>query len=132
MKKRRRNRKKNDRVSLVSGDARRRLILDIISSDSTFELYTFRDGAQVWVGKCIHCNARMTVNTNGETGFTIEHIVPRYANGTNNLKNLALACGGCNQEKGRRHDQHVGKGGRADEIVSSLQAKRLSRWRDPS
>lgn len=105
-------------------------VLDIIKTDSTFELFSFGDGTQVWVGKCIHCNARMTVGLSGDTGFTIEHIIPQYAGGGNDLKNLALACGGCNSEKGIRHDTYVGKTGRADE-VSSLQAKRLSRWREP-
>lgn len=132
--KRRRNKngeRKKNRASLPSGEARKRLVLEIVKTDSTFELHTFRDGHQVWCGKCIHCNARMTVPKDGCTGWTIEHILPRCADGQNDLRNLALACGGCNQEKGRRHDMHVGKGGRADEIVSALQAKRLSRWREP-
>lgn len=111
--------------------SRGRQVLDIIGTDTTFEIHTFRDGERCWVGKCIHCNARMTVKMNGETGFTIEHIHPRCAAGTNDLRNLAMACGGCNNEKGRNHDQGVGKDDRADEIVAALQAKRLARWRDP-
>lgn len=132
---RNRGRNKNSarkKLSPPSGVARRRLVLDIIKTDSTFEFHTFRDGESWWVGKCIFCNARMTVQVDGKTGFTIEHILPRCANGQNDLKNLALACGGCNHEKGQRHDKHVGKGGRADEIVSALRGKRLSRWREMS
>ena len=45
--------------------------------------------------------------------------------------NLALACQGCNNRKGVEHDQHVGKGGRADQVIEALRAKRALRWREP-
>ena len=46
-------------------------------------------------------------------------------------RNLALACKRCNNEKGIHHDKHAGKGGRADEVIATLLAKRLKRWKDP-
>lgn len=122
--------KRKNKPRVTRPKNRTETVLGIIRTDSTFNLHTFRDGSEVWVGKCIHCNARLTISKCGETAFTIEHIVPLYASGTNDLDNLALACGGCNNEKGLRHDKHVGKGGRADEVVKSLKEKRLERWCD--
>lgn len=109
--------------------SRQETVLTIIQTDNTFKLHTFADGDQVWVGKCIHCNARMTVDLTGNTAFTVEHIVPKYAGGNDDPRNLALACGNCNNEKGVRHDTHVGKGGRADQVVQGLKERRAERWR---
>jgi 5-methylcytosine-specific restriction endonuclease McrA len=125
-----RKKKKKTLAPRAKSSARNELILEIVKSDSSFEVHTFRDGAQTWVGKCIHCNSRMTVSLTGDTRFTVEHINPRIAGGGNNLKNLALACGGCNAEKGVRHDNNVGKSYRSDEVIEKLKQKRLSRWRD--
>ncbi|WP_244224560.1 hypothetical protein [Corallococcus sicarius] len=36
--------------------AKRRRVLDIIATDATFERVPHR-GADVWMGKCLHCNA---------------------------------------------------------------------------
>ncbi len=85
-----------------------------------------------WVGKCIHCNTRAYVALDGQTEATLEHIQPLCDGGDpTDPHNLALACKGCNNRKGVDHDQHAGKGGRADEVIRALQAKRLSRWREP-
>lgn len=112
-----------------------KLILSIIMTDSTFSFHPERNlppGWGIWVGKCIHCGRKLGVTERGTTGATIEHVLPLCAGGDpTDPKNLALACSGCNNEKGVRHDQHVGKGGRADEVITALQGKRLARWRDP-
>jgi 5-methylcytosine-specific restriction endonuclease McrA len=125
-------RKKNKKVKTTapSGDDRRFTVLKIVRTDSTFVFHTTSEGDEIWIGKCIHCNRRLVVGSDGQTGFTIEHIVPRVADGSNDLRNLALACGDCNNEKGRRHDEHVGKGGHADQVVTSLWEKRQARWRN--
>jgi len=69
----------------------------------------------------------------GETGATLEHIQPLCDGGhSTEPENLALACARCNNEKGVRHDQHAGKGGRADEVIAALKEKRMQRWRDPT
>jgi 5-methylcytosine-specific restriction endonuclease McrA len=82
------------------------------------------------MGKCIHCNAKVYVGLHGSTNDTVEHVNPLCAGGDPiDPHNLALACSGCNNDKGLRHDKHVGKGGRADEVIAALQAKRDSRWR---
>jgi len=84
-----------------------------------------------WCGKCIHCGTRLYVTVEGSTTATIEHIQPLCDGGDpHDPRNLALACSRCNNEKGVRHDMHAGKGGRADEVIAQLQAKRAERWRD--
>lgn len=84
-----------------------------------------------WSGKCIHCNAKVFVDTDNSTSATIEHIKPLCDDGDPiDPRNLALACARCNNEKGVRHDKHAGEGGRADEVIAALQSKRAKRWRD--
>jgi hypothetical protein len=38
--------------------SKRRRVLDIIATDATFERTDFR-GREVWLGKCLHCNAHL-------------------------------------------------------------------------
>jgi 5-methylcytosine-specific restriction endonuclease McrA len=85
--------------------SKRRRVLDIIATDATFERTEFR-GREVWLGKCLHCNAHLMVDLNGDpiSRATIEHIIPRTHGGTDALENLGLACARCNQGKGTRHD----------------------------
>lgn len=101
-------------------------VLSIVATDSTFRL---QPGNATWVGRCIHCGSKLVVSTEGATDATIEHIRPLCSGGTSDPENLALACKGCNNEKGVRHDRHAGKGGRADEVIVKLQATRASRMR---
>ncbi len=112
--------------------SKRRRVLDIIATDSTFERTDFR-GREVWLGKCLHCNAHLMVDLNGDpiSRATIEHIIPRTHGGTDALENLGLACARCNQGKGTRHDPRYLKDARAQELVTRLQARRRERWRDP-
>lgn len=82
---------------------------------------------------CIHCNTKLSVCFNGVTNATLEHIQPLCSGGSpDDPHNLALACARCNNKKGIDHDQHAGKGGRADEVISALKAKREERWCEPS
>lgn len=116
------------------GAAREQVVMSIVLTDATFSRYgDARQGQeQLWIGRCIHCNTRLTVSMSGSTAATIEHINPLCNDGASvDPRNLALACSRCNNEKGIRHDQHAGKGGRADEVISALYAKRMQRWRDP-
>jgi len=110
--------------------ARRRRILGIVATDSTFERKTVR-GDEVWVGKCIHCNRRLVVEANGDTVGTIEHIVPRSHGGGDEIVNLALACGRCNREKGLRHDHRRPGDPGLSAVVQQLEARRRERWREP-
>lgn len=118
---------------------REQLVMAIVKTDMTFahheSVYDAMLGSEpvpgIWIGKCIHCNRKLGVSDNGKTDATIEHVNPLCAGGDpTDPKNLALACSGCNNEKGVRHDKHAGKGGRADEVITALQGKRLARWRD--
>lgn len=112
----------------------------IVATDSTFR-HAFASAVEIergpdnevgWRGKCIHCGSTLYVGLHGDTGATIEHITPLCDGGDpTDPRNLALACAGCNNEKGVRHDRFVGRGGRADEVVASLKAKRAERWREP-
>ena len=115
------------------GANRAAVVLSIVATDITFELHRDKTlGTGIWIGKCIHCNRKLGVSEAGNTDATVEHINP-LCNGGESVdpKNLALACRGCNNEKGIRHDMHAGKGGRADEVITALQGRRLSRWREP-
>lgn len=116
----------------AKGSSRTQVVLSIVATDNTFNLYGDARVERSWVGRCIHCNTRLYVAMSGETNATVEHINPLCAGGESvDPRNLALACNRCNNEKGIRHDQHVGKGGRADEVVAALMTKRLARWREP-
>jgi 5-methylcytosine-specific restriction endonuclease McrA len=115
------------------GHAKRRQILAIVATDRTFERATLR-GIEVWVGKCLHCNSRLTVSAAGEPmgSVTIEHILPRHHGGTDDIENLALACARCNTEKGVRHDLRKASDPRLQAVVERLQERRRARWRDPA
>lgn len=106
-------------------------LLDVVRTDSTFERTPTRDG-EAWVGRCIHCNRKLTVGLDGRASrdVTIEHLVPRSAGGTDDLHNLAVACARCNHQKGRTHDQRGLKDARAAEVIEKLLEKRRARWRD--
>lgn len=118
----------------AKGASREQVVMSIVATDATFNLVGDpRQGQQqAWVGRCIHCNTRLYVTPQGSTDATVEHINPLCAGGqATDPRNLALACSRCNNEKGIRHDQHAGKGGRADEVITALWEKRQARWRDP-
>ncbi len=126
------HRKKHERQSgcfRPKGNSKSLVVLSIVATDNTFAIHGV---AGDWLGKCIHCNSKLFVTKQGTTPATIEHINPLCNDGEPlDPRNLALACSRCNNMKGVHHDQHVGKGGRADEVVMQLQLKRQSRWRDP-
>lgn len=106
------------------------LLLAAAVTDATFEKTTL-DGQAVWVGKCIHCGKKLVVRDDGRAmgEATLEHVWPETQGGTDAVDNLAVACAGCNREKGSRHDHKGGQ--RLDEIVARLRQRRAERWRDP-
>src|SRR3712207_6544913 len=57
-----------------------------------------------WVGPCLFCGGRLSMDPHTGDGATLEHIRPRSDGGDDALINLALAHGRCNGEKGRRTD----------------------------
>lgn len=111
--------------------SRRLLLLAAAVTDATFQRVVL-DGTPVWVGKCLHCGKKLVVGDDGRavSEATLEHVWPETQGGTNELTNLAVACAGCNREKGARHDHRGGP--RLDEVVAVLRARRLERWRDPA
>jgi 5-methylcytosine-specific restriction endonuclease McrA len=113
--------------------AKRKRILAIVATDRTFERRMQGD-EPVWVGKCIFCGRNLIVAASGQpiSRATIEHIWPRTHGGDDRLENLALACSGCNREKGQRHDSGHRKDSRFLEIVEALREKRRERWREPA
>ena len=122
-------------AATLGGVARsvRRRILAIVLTDSTFERTIVRE-REVWVGRCIHCNAHLQISLDGEpiSRATIEHILPRGHGGSDDPANLALACARCNHQKGRRHDVRARGDPRLLELVERLRQRRLARWRGPS
>jgi 5-methylcytosine-specific restriction endonuclease McrA len=109
-----------------------RLILEIVATDRTFERAEIR-GRAGWVGKCIHCRSAITIDDEGEPigAATIEHIAPKNHGGTDDVRNLALACARCNSLKGVRQDNRRAGDPRRLELVEKLQAQRSERWREP-
>gem|GEM_PF-686445 len=118
-------------MAAMSTARRRRTVLAIVATDATFERALVR-GEPAWVGKCIHCQARLVVGLDGEThgAATIEHIVPRNHGGTDDVENLALACARCNTLKGMRLDHRRRDDPTLAEVVETLRARRRARWRD--
>ncbi|MBS2028979.1 MAG: HNH endonuclease [Deltaproteobacteria bacterium] len=119
-------------AQLSSRTATRKAILSIVATDRTFEKLEVR-GAAVWQGKCIHCNSHLTIGADGEpiSRATIEHILPRTHGGTNEARNLALACARCNHQKGVRLDPRRRGDPTLEAVIATLQARRLARWREP-
>ncbi|MCK6544578.1 HNH endonuclease [Myxococcota bacterium] len=111
---------------------KRQMILDIIRTDRTFERAEVR-GHECWVGKCIHCQARLIVRLDGEpvSRATIEHIEPQTHGGTDALDNLALACARCNGQKGIHLDVRRRDDPKLAEVIERLRSRRKARWRDP-
>ncbi|UCH28291.1 MAG: HNH endonuclease [Myxococcales bacterium] len=109
---------------------KQRLLLEVAATDSTFELKE-RDGEQVLQGKCIHCQRKLALRTDGTpiNGATIEHIVPKNHGGTDDLENLAIACARCNSEKGLRHDHKQPDDPKLLEVVERLRERRRKRYR---
>jgi 5-methylcytosine-specific restriction endonuclease McrA len=118
---------------MASARKTRDLLLSVARTDNTFELVEAR-GQWVWQGKCLHCSRRLLLKEDGEaiSRATVEHIIPRNHGGTDEAENLGIACFACNNEKGRRHDPRKKDDPRAQEVIESLQARRLERWRDPA
>ena len=112
--------------------AKQRTILAIIATDTTFERARVGD-REAWSGKCLHCNTRLTVALDGQPigRATIEHIMPQTHGGTDDLRNLGIACARCNSEKGVRHDHKHKSDVRLNEVIGKLTEKRLARWREP-
>ncbi len=115
----------------MRSSARQRRILDIVATDRTFEPVE-HGGRPAWEGKCIHCNRRLLVSVRGDLlgTATLEHIVPRTHGGTDELENVALACGPCNHEKGVRHDRQRPDDPGLVAVVNRLRRRRRERWRD--
>ncbi len=111
---------------------KRARILAIVATDRTFVRTPLPSG-DAHVGKCLHCNARLTISLTGEplSHATIEHILPKNHGGTDELPNLGLACARCNAQKGVRLDAR--RAGDPDllRVVEALLARRRDRWRDP-
>jgi 5-methylcytosine-specific restriction endonuclease McrA len=108
-------------------------VLGIVATDSTFVAQTL-DGQRVWVGKCIHCGAKLVIADSGRPlgAATIEHIWPQALGGGDDLANVALACDRCNRQKGARHDHKRADDPRLLALVELLRARRRERWREPS
>ena len=109
---------------------KQRRLLEVAATDRTFEPREL-DGEQVLEGKCIHCQRKLALRTDGTpiNGATLEHIVPKNHGGTDDLENLAIACARCNSEKGLRHDHKRPDDPKLREVIERLQERRSKRLR---
>jgi len=108
----------------------RKLLLAAAERDATFERMQL-DGAEAWVGRCIHCNSRVVVPLDARTpaSGTLEHIVPRNHGGGDDPENLAVSCARCNHGKGRRLDVRRRNDPRLQHVIELLQARLRERLR---
>lgn len=85
------------------------------------------------MGKCIHCNRKITLGLDGSPGptTTLEHIVPRTHGGTHDPQNLALACARCNGQKGVRLDGRRLDDPTLQRVIATLRDRREQRLRPP-
>lgn len=122
--------------------ATRRQVLAAVTTDADA-----RPVGETWQTRCLHCRSALAATTGGDLlgSATVEHIVPRSwfdtpaarelcegFDGPDDPRNLALACARCNHGKGREHDKRGAADVRAREVVESLLARRLERWRTAS
>ena len=112
---------------------KRKTVLKIIQTDSTFQLVSSTRGL-VWKGKCIHCRAWLLIDSDGSyiSKATIEHIIPKNHGAGSELENLAIACAACNHKKGRRHDLLKASDPVLIRFLQRLTDERQKRWRAPS
>jgi 5-methylcytosine-specific restriction endonuclease McrA len=108
--------------------SRAQRVLAVVAADNTFEKTNIR-GQSYWVGKCIHCQAKVVVGLTGETGATLEHIEPKTHGGSDNLDNLAMACTRCNSGKGMRLDHRKRSDPTLSKVIATLHARRIERLR---
>jgi len=52
-------------------------------------------------GKCQYCGLDGTQDIRILGSFQLDHLIPWFANGTDDLDNLVLSCPLCNRDKGR-------------------------------
>jgi 5-methylcytosine-specific restriction endonuclease McrA len=103
-------------------------VLAVVMADNTFQ-QTQVQGDLQWVGKCIHCNAKVLVSLSGVTGATLEHIEPKNHGGDDRPENLALACARCNSGKGMRLDHRKRTDPVLTKVIETLRARKLQRLR---
>jgi 5-methylcytosine-specific restriction endonuclease McrA len=108
--------------------SRAQRVLAVVAVDNTFH-QSLVQGVLHWVGKCIHCNAKVLVTLLGATGATLEHIEPKTHGGSDEAENLALACARCNSGKGMRLDHRKRSDPTLNRVIETLRARRLERLR---
>jgi 5-methylcytosine-specific restriction endonuclease McrA len=110
----------------------RRLLLSAAESDNTFVRTVLR-GREYWVGRCIHCQSKVSVPLTADepASATLEHIVPRNHGGTDHPENLAVACARCNQGKGKRLDHRRKDDPTLQRVIAALRERRRERLRAP-
>ncbi|WP_119717557.1 HNH endonuclease [Cognatilysobacter tabacisoli] len=123
--------------------ALRRLFLLALAHDAEAALRA--DGR--WRTRCLHCRSTLEFDADGTPlgHGTLEHVVPQawfgkraaaaltreVGDAANDARNLALACAGCNHDKGKGPDARGPNDERAREVVAALLARRLERWAVP-
>ena len=107
---------------------RRLLLLQCAATDRTWRWLDDR-----WVGKCLHCNRKISLSGDGvsEGNATLEHIMPRNHGGTDDLSNLGIACARCNNQKGKRIDCLPVSDARFQTMIQRLFERKEARLHPP-
>lgn len=81
-------------------------------------------------GKCHFCSRICMLNVqNHPLLFTIEHIIPAFVGGKNNLENLVGVCEPCNQQ--RNHEMYIGLNNHREWLWSKVkEAREINKNRD--
>lgn len=108
----------------------RKLLRAAADSDNTFVRQSL-GRREYWVGKCIHCQTRVTVPVDPDepAQATLEHIIPRHHGGSDDADNLAVACQRCNQGKGKRLDPRSRDDPTLQRVIALLQERKRERAR---
>lgn len=77
--------------------------------------------------KCVYCFTELNIDT-----MTVEHKIPKYLGGSDNIENLDLSCFGCNGARGGRdqeeHKEYIRL--KKSNISTRELKQRLKLWRE--
>ena len=86
------------RIKKQERDKRRRMLVKYANKKERITDVTISILKEKYGNKCAYCGNDVT------DSFEIEHKLPLFRGGQNNIDNLALSCESCNRKKGKKTD----------------------------